>query len=150
MTENITPHPSFGRALGEAARKINKLHRRALADFDADFPTWMLLTLLNEQTSAIPVDDVVAEMDRRMDLARPEVISLLEHTAATGFATYSPKDPVPTAELTDAGSAHFASLYAHARKATDAAYAGIAPEALETAVTVLLAVDERAKSLLNS
>jgi hypothetical protein len=42
----------------------------------------MLLTLLQEHASAIPVDDVVFEMDHRMDLARPDVISLLERTAA--------------------------------------------------------------------
>jgi hypothetical protein len=150
MTEYPAPRPSFGRALAEAARKINKLHRRALADFDSDFPSWMLLTLLKEQTSAIPVDDVVFEMDHRMDLAQPDVIRLLERTAAAGFVAYRPEDPVPTAGLTETGSAYFASLYAHARKLTDAAADGIDPEKLDAMVTVLLAVDERATSLLGS
>jgi hypothetical protein len=110
----------------------------------------MLLTLLQEHASAIPVDDVVFEMDHRMDLARPEVISLLERTAAAGFVAYRPEDLVPTAGLTEPGSAHVASLYAHARKLTDAAADGIDPEKLDVAVTVLLAVDVRATSLLAS
>jgi hypothetical protein len=49
-------------------------------------------------------------------------------TAAAGFLAYRPEDPVPTAGLTQTGSAHFASLYAHARKLTDAATDGIDPE----------------------
>jgi hypothetical protein len=150
MTENPTPRPSFGRALGEAARKINKLHRRALTDFESDFPSWMLLTLLREHASAVPVDDVVFEMDHRMDLARPDVISLLERTAAAGFVAYRPEDPVPTAGLTETGSEHFANLYAHARKLTDATTDGIDPERLDAAISVLLAVDARATSLLGS
>ena len=39
MIENPTPRPSFGRALGEAARQLTKLHRRALADCGSDFPS---------------------------------------------------------------------------------------------------------------
>jgi hypothetical protein len=150
MTGSRGPRPSLGRALGEVARSLGKLHRRALADFDSDFPSWMLLTLLNEQTSAIPVDDVVFEMDRRMDLARSEVISLLERTAAAGFVAYRPEVPVPTAELTEAGSAQYASLYAHAREITDAAAEGIDPDRLDAVVAVLVAVDKRATSLLGS
>jgi DNA-binding MarR family transcriptional regulator len=150
MTENPTPRPSFGRVLAETARNLGKLHRRALADFDSDFPSWMLLTLLAEQTPAIPVDHVVAEMDRRMDLRQPDVISLLERTAAAGFVAYHPEEPAPTAGLTEAGSAHYASLYAHARKLTDAAADGIDPEELDAAVTVLLAIDDRATALLGS
>jgi hypothetical protein len=150
MTEYAAPRPSFGRALGEVARKLGKLHRRALADFDSDFPSWMLLTLLAQQTSPIPVEDVVVELDRRMDLARPEVIGLLERTAAAGLVAYVPGEPAPTAALTDSGSAHYAGVYAHARKITDAACADIDPATLDAAVTVLLTVDARATRLLGS
>ena len=145
----MTQNPSFGRAVAEAARKIGKLHRRALADLDSDFPSWMLLTLLREQSSALPVEDVVAEMDRRMDLPRPDVIGLLERSAAAGLVAYLPGDPVPTAALTEAGASFFADLYAHARKVTDAAVDGIDPDRLDAAVTVLLAADERATALLS-
>nr|ADK32575.1 hypothetical protein [Microbispora corallina] len=150
MTETATPRPSLGRALGEAARKVGKLHRRALADFDTGFPDWMLLTLLAERTSPMPVHVVVAEMNRRMDLPEAAVISLLKSTAAAGHIDYQPNVPMPTAELTEEGEAHFASLYAHARRTTDAASDGIDPDLLDTAVTVLLAVDERATLLLDS
>ena len=150
MTEHAAPRPSFGRALGEVARKMGKLHRRALADLDSDFPSWMLLTLLAQQNSPTPVEDVVVELDQRMDLARPEVIGLLERTAAAGLIAYNPGEPTPTTALTDVGSAHYASLYAHARKITDAACTGIDPATLDAAVTVLLAVDARATSLLGS
>lgn len=145
MTEN----PSFGRAVAEAARKIGKLHRRALADLGSDFPSWMLLTLLREQTSALAVDDVVAEMDRRMDLPRPEVISLLERSATAGLVAYLPHEPVPTAALTEAGTDFFTRLYAHARKVTDAAVDGIDSERLDAAVTVIVAAGERAAALLS-
>jgi hypothetical protein len=89
-------------------------------------------------------------MDHRMDLAQPDVIGLLERTAKAGFVAYHPEDPVPTAGLTEAGSAHYASLYAHARKLTDAAADGIDTEKLDAVVTVLLAIDERATALLGS
>ena len=149
MTGNPAPRPSFGRALGEAARKLGKLHRRALADLGTDFPSWMLMTLLTERAAAVPVEDVVVELDRRMDLARPDVIGLLERSTATGFVAYRPDDPVPTAELTRAGEAHYAAVYAHARELTDAAADGVDPDVLGVAVTVLLAVDARATALLS-
>lgn len=150
MTEHPAPRPTFGLALGAAARKLTKLHRRALADFDSDFPSWMLLTLLAERTSPIPVEEVVLELDRRMDLARPEVIDLLERTAATGFIAHVAGQPAATVALTGSGSTHYASLYTHARKITDAAYDGIDPATLDAAITVLLAVDAQATSLLAS
>src|SRR6185369_17893921 len=56
MTANSAPRPSFGRALGETSSQIGKLHRRALADFDTDFPTWMLLTLMAEKGVPLSVD----------------------------------------------------------------------------------------------
>ena len=148
MIENPTPRPSFGRALGEAARQLTKLHRRALADCGSDFPSWMLLTLLNEQTAAIAVDQVVVELDRRMDLARPDVIRLLERTADAGHIAYRPEDAAGTVALTEKGAAQFASIYAHARAVTDAASAGIDADSVAAAVGVLLAVEERATSLL--
>jgi len=150
MTEPVPPRPTFGLALGEAARKLGKLHRRALADLGSDFSNWMLLTLLAQRTGPIPVDEVVAELDRRMDLARPHVIDLLERTAAAGLLAHVPGKPVPTVALTESGSAHYAKLYAHARKTTDAACADIDPATLDAAITVLLAVDARATSLLGS
>lgn len=54
MTEPATPRPSFGLALGGAARTLGKLHRRALADLDADFPGWMLLTSLRSRPRRCP------------------------------------------------------------------------------------------------
>lgn len=150
MTEHAAPRPSFGLALGEAARKMSKLHRRALADFDSDFPSWMLLTLLTQRTSPIPVEEVAVELDRRMDLGRPDVIGLLERTAAAGFIANVPGQPAPTVALSDSGSAHYASLYEHSRKSTDAAFADIDPATLDAAITVLLAVEARATSLLAS
>jgi DNA-binding MarR family transcriptional regulator len=150
MTRHATPGPSLGLVLGEAARKMGKLHRRALADLDSDFPSWMLLTLLAQRTSPTPVEQLVVELDRRMDLARPHVIGLLERTAAAGYITRVPGEPVHAVALTDSGSAHYASLYAHARKCTDAASADIDPATVDAAITVLLAVDARATSLLGS
>ena len=150
MTENPVPRPSFGRALGEVSRTLGKLHHRALAERGSDFPSWMLLTVLNEQSAPIPVDTVVVEMDRRIDLARPEVISLLERTAAAGLVACRPVDPDATAKLTEAGSAHFASLYTYSRAVTDAAADGIDPAALDAAITVILAIEERALSLLDA
>ncbi|CAG6394983.1 hypothetical protein NMG29_03300 [Streptomyces cocklensis] len=142
-THTATPRPSFGQALGQAARQVGKLHHRALTDFDTDFPTWMLMTLLKEK-GALPVGDVVRELGLRMDLAEPDTLRVLEAAAASGQITYRPEDRPATAELTAAGATRFASLYAHARETTDAAYAGIDPAMLDTAVTVLLAVTEGA------
>ena len=150
MIEHAVPRPSLGLALGEAARKLTKLHRRALAELGSDFPSWMLLTLLAEQTAPIAVEDVAGELDRRMDLARPDVIGLLERTAAAGLVAYVPGEPAGTAALTDAGSAYYARLYAHARQVTGAASADIDPATLDAAVTVLLSVNARATSLLGA
>jgi DNA-binding MarR family transcriptional regulator len=147
---NPTPRPSFGRALGETARQLTKLHRRALADCGTDFPSWMLLTLLTEQATTITVDQVVVELDRRMDLARPDVIRLLERTADAGHIAHRPEDAADTVALTEAGAARFASIYSHARTVTDAASAGIDADSLDAAVGVLLTVEERAASLLLS
>jgi DNA-binding MarR family transcriptional regulator len=150
MTENPLPRPSLGRALGEVSRTLRKLHHRALEERGSDFPSWMLLTLLNEQAAPLPVETVVVEMDRRIDLARPDVVSLLERTAAAGLIAYRPAGSTPTAELTEAGSAYFASLYTYSRTVTDAAADGIDPAALDAAITVLLAVEERAMALLDA
>ncbi|MEY9838110.1 hypothetical protein [Streptacidiphilus sp. EB103A] len=150
MSENPTPRPSFGRALGEAARQLTRLHRRALADCGTDFPGWMLLTLLEEQTTAISVDRVIVELDRRMDLARPDVIRLLERTADAGHIAYRPEDGAGAVALTDAGATQFTSIYSHARTVTDAASADIDADSLDAAVGVLLAVEKRATSLLVS
>ena len=51
-------------------------------------------------------------------------------------------------ELTEAGATHFADVYAHARTTTDAAFDGIDPAMLDTALTVLLAVNDRATAQL--
>jgi hypothetical protein len=128
---------------------MGKLHRRALADLDCDFPTWMLLTLLAQRTAPTPVEEVVLELDRRTDLARPDAVGLLERTATAGHIAHMPEETTPTVTLTDAGSAHYARLYAHARTCTDAATADIDPATLDAAITVLLAVDARATSLLD-
>lgn len=143
MIENSTPRPTVGRALGETSRQVKKLHSRALADFGMDFPTWMLLTLLKEKGVPLPVDVVTREMNQRMDLPEPDAIRMLERAAAAGHVTY-----LATVELTEAGAAHFAEVYAYARKATDAAFDGIDPAMLDTTLTVLLAVDERATARL--
>ncbi|QFY06904.1 hypothetical protein GBF35_09530 [Nonomuraea phyllanthi] len=148
MTVNPESRPSLGRALGETARLIGKLHRRALADFDSDFPTWMLLTLLWEAGDPLPLDEVVKELNRRLDLAEPDTLRVLEHAAAAGHITYQPDDAAAPAELTEAGTDHFTALYAHARKVTDAAFEGIDPAGLDTALTVVLAAGERAAAAL--
>ena len=72
---------------------------------------------------------------------------MLDRAAAAGYVTFRPDDPAAATTLTEAGAAHFASMYAHARKVTDSALDGIDPAMLETALTVLLAVDERATAL---
>ncbi|HEU5333851.1 MAG TPA: hypothetical protein VFU73_13820 [Actinocrinis sp.] len=148
MTENPPPRPSFGRALGETSRLIKKLHDRATAGHDTDFPTWMLLTLLAEKRAALPVADVARELDQRMDLGEPDVLRLLGRTAAAGHVAYRSEQEPATAELTEAGAAHFAAVYADARAATDVAFEDIDPEALDTALTVLLAAKERAAAAL--
>ena|SRR5438552_15917908 len=144
MTENPASRPSIGRALAETTRQVGKLHRRALADFATDFPTWMLLTLLTEKGKPLQVDEVVRELGRRMDLAEPDAVRVLDGAVAAGHVTYLPGHQPATAELTEAGAAHFAAVYAHARKTTDAAFGGIDPAVLDTVLTVLLAVNERA------
>lgn len=148
MTVNPESRPSLGRALGETARLIGTLHRRALADFDSDFPTWMLLTLLWEAGVPLPLDEVVKELDLRLDLAEPDTVRVLERAAAAGHITYQPDDAAAPAELTEAGTDHFRALYAHARKVTDAAFEGIDPADLDTALTVVLAANERAAAAL--
>ena len=148
MTANPASRPSFGRALGELNHLVGKLHRRALADFGSDFPTWMLLTLLQEKGVRLPVDEVARELDRRLDLAEPDALRTLEHAAAAGHVAYQPENTPATAELTEAGTRYFAALYAHARKATDVAFAGIDPDELNTALTVVLAAKERAAAAL--
>ncbi len=148
MTANPAPRPSFGRALGETSSLVGKLHRRALADFDTDFPTWMLLTLLEEKGVPLSVDEVAKELDRRLDLAEPDTRRVLERAVGTGRIRYRPDGTLPMAELTDAGRDHFTALYAHARKVTDAAFEGIDPDDLNTALTVMLAAQERAFAAL--
>ncbi|MEW9531641.1 MarR family winged helix-turn-helix transcriptional regulator [Microbispora sp. NPDC049125] len=145
---NPASRPSLGRALGEMSRLVGKLHRRALADFDSDFPTWMLLTLLTEKGVPLPVDEVAKELGRRLDLAEPDTLRVLERAAAAGHVTYRPGNTPATAELTEEGADHFGALYAHAREATDAAFEGIGPADLDTALTVMLAAKERAAILL--
>src|SRR4051794_26918352 len=139
-----TPQPTFGRALGEAARWLTKLHRRALADLVCDFPTWMLYTLLTEKGGALPVDQIATELNLRMDLAAPDTRRVLDRAAAAGHVTFRPDDPATVAALTESGTAYFASLYAHARAATDRAVDGVDPAMVTSAVTVLVAVQERA------
>lgn len=46
MTLKPASRVSFGRAPGETARLIGKLHHRALADLDSKVAIWMSLTLL--------------------------------------------------------------------------------------------------------
>jgi DNA-binding MarR family transcriptional regulator len=147
MTENPAPRPSIGRALGETARQVKKLHDRALTHFDTDFPTWMLLTLLKETGVPLPVEEVARQLNQRMDLAEPDVIRVLDGAAAAGHVNYRQANQPATAELTEAGAAHFADVYAHARETTDAAFEGIDPTMLDTALTVLLAVNEHAAQL---
>jgi len=145
MTDHPAPRPSFGQALGQTSRQIGKLFHRVLADFDMEFPTFMLFTLLKEKGVPLPVEEVVRDLSLRMDLAEPDTIGVLERAAAAGHITY---EPDATAELTEAGAALFASLYPQARGATDAAIEGIDPAMLDTALTVLLSVEQRATALL--
>jgi DNA-binding MarR family transcriptional regulator len=73
---------------------------------------------------------------------------VLNGAAAAGHVTYLPANQPATAELTEAGAAHFARVHAHARRATDAAFEDIDPAKLDTALTVLLAVNDRATARL--
>jgi len=147
VPDNPAPRPSFGRALAEAARKMTKLHRRALADFDSDFPSWMLYTLLKEKGVPLRPDEIAAELNLRIDLAEPDALRVLDRAASAGYVTFQPDDPAAATTLTEAGAAHFARLYAHSRTTTDRATEGIDPAMLDTALTVLLAVEERAAAL---
>jgi hypothetical protein len=147
MTVNPASRPSLGRALGELNRLVGKLHRRALTDFDSDFPTWMLLTLLEEGV-ALSVEQVVRGLDQRMDLAEADTLRLLERAAAAGHVAYLHDSTPATAELTKAGAAHFAALYAHGRQCTDAAFEGIDQADLDTVLKVALAAKERAAAAL--
>jgi hypothetical protein len=156
MTENLTapathpePRPSLGRTLGETSRLIGKLHHRALADFDADFPTWMLLTLLDEARAPMAVADVAAELGRRLDLPAPETLRALERSAAAGRVRYLPEADPATAELTEEGAAYFAELYAYSRNATDVAFEGIDPGDLAVVLRVMRAAGERAALALS-
>ena len=79
-----------------------------------------------------------------MDLSAPDTRRVLDCAAAAGHVTFQPGDPAADAVLTEAGAAYFTSLYAHARAATDRAVDGIDPAAVTSAVTVLVAVQERA------
>lgn len=148
MTVNPAARPSLGRALGELNRLVGKLHNQALADFDTDFPAWMLFILLAEQDGPITVAEVIEELDRRADLPGDETRRRLERSAAAGHIAYRPTDDPATAELTEAGRAYFATVYAHSRKTTDAAFQGIDPEELDVALKVALAAKERAAAVL--
>lgn len=148
MTGDATPRPSFGLALGGAARKVGKLHRLALAEYGTDFPTWMLLTLLAEQRTPRLAEDVIVELDRRMELPRADAVGLLARTAADGLVTYAAGDDTPGVALTGPGAALYADLYAHARSRTDAAYADVDPATLDATISTLLTIDARATALL--
>lgn len=148
MTVNPVSRPSLGRALGELNRLVGKLHRRALADLDSDFSTWMLLNLLEEKGVPLPVDMVAKELNQRMDLAEADTRRLLERAAAAGHVAHLRDSTPATAELTEAGTAHFAALYAHARQCTDAVFEGIDQADLDTALKVALAAKERAAAAL--
>jgi len=148
MPENPAPRPSFGRALGETARQLTKLHRRALSEYGSDFPSWMLYTLLKEKGVPLRAEEIAAELELRMDLAEPDTFPLLERAATAGHITFRPDKPAAAVTLTEAGAAYFANLYAHARETTDRATEGIDSVMLDTALTVLLAVDERATARL--
>jgi DNA-binding MarR family transcriptional regulator len=148
MTQNPVPAPSFGQVLAETARELRKVHHRALADYDTDFPTWMLFTMLKEKGGSLPVDDVVRELHRRIDLTGPDARRVLDSAAAKGHVRCEPDGHPATAELTDAGAALFADVYAHARTSTDAALDGIDHARLGTALDVLVAVGQHATTLL--
>jgi DNA-binding MarR family transcriptional regulator len=145
MTQNAAPPRSFGQAVAETARQLRKVHHRALADFDTDFPTWMLFTVLTEKGGPLPVDDVVRELGRRIDLTEPDARQVLDRAAAEGHVRY---DGAATVDLTEAGAALFADVYAHARTATDAALDGIDRAALGSALDVLVTVEQHATALL--
>jgi DNA-binding MarR family transcriptional regulator len=136
---------SLGRALGEAASRVQKLHHQAMADVDIDFPTWMFFTLLRESPEPPTEQQIATELDRRMDLTEPETRAVLEQALADGFVTRHDDGRV---SLTTAGSEHFAAVYAHARSATDAATAGIEQDKIDTAIAVLQAVYTRANTIL--
>ncbi len=150
MTVNPASPPSLGRALGELNRLVGTMHRRALADFDSDFPMWMLLTLLKEGGVALPVDEVVGELGRRADLTEADTLRLLERAEAAGHVTCLRDGSPATAQLTEAGTGYFAALYAHARQRTDVAFAGIDQADLDAALRVALAARERAAAALAS
>ncbi|WP_405484888.1 MarR family winged helix-turn-helix transcriptional regulator [Nocardia sp. NBC_00511] len=145
---NPTPPMTLGRALGEASSRVQKLHRRATADFDVDFPTWMLFQLLRENASALPEADITTELNQRIDLTGPETARLLERALADGFVTCDGEGPATSVAFTAAGSEHFAKVYAHARAVTDAASAGIDQERIAVAISVLQTVLEQANQLL--
>ena len=148
MTQNPAPGPSFGQVLAETARELRKVHHRALADYDTDFPTWMLFTMLKEKGGPLPVDDAVRELHRRIDLTGPDARRVLDSATAKGHVRCEPDSHPATAELTDAGAALFADVYAHARTATDAALDGIDHARLGTALDVLVTVGQHATTLL--
>jgi hypothetical protein len=110
----------------------------------------MLYTLLKEKGVPLRADEIAAELEVRMDLAESGTLQVLDRAASAGHITIQPDDPAAATTLTEAGAAHFASLYAHGRKITDSALDGIDPAMLETALTVLLAVDEQAVAQLDS
>ena len=148
MTQNPVPAPSFGQVLAETARELRKLHHRALDDYDTDFPTWMLFTMLKEKGGPLPVDDVVRELRHRIDLTGPDARRVLDSATAKGHVKCEPDGHPATAELTDAGAALFADVYAHARSTTDAALDGIDSARLGTALDVLVTVGQHATTLL--
>jgi hypothetical protein len=127
MTVNPASRLSFGRALGGDIAPDRQAAPSRPRGPRLDLPTWTLLTLPREKGVPPAVDEVAKELNQRLDLAEPDTLRVLERAAAPGHVTYRPENAPATAELTEAGTDHFAALYAQACKVTDVAFGASIP-----------------------
>lgn len=145
--EMTTDIRSFGRALGETARAVQKVHLQVLAREGSDFESWVMYLLLTEQGAAAPKDPFLLDLARRIELDPPGSRRLLDRFVAAGHVRTLTKDDEEMIELTPAGQSYFARLREAVGQITHRLVGPLDPLEVATTLKVLHAVRAGAEAL---
>lgn len=147
-TTAMTDTRTFGRILGETARAARELHLHVLAEQGTNFESWVAFTLLGENAPEMPLQELVPDLARRLEIDPSAGRQLLDRMASAGHVRTRVDGDTELIAMTDAGVAYFGRVRAAVGRATEQLLGDLDPGEVATAAEVLRAVGDTATSML--
>lgn len=134
------------RNIGETENALRAILIRVLAGTGLDYTRWVALQFVSLSQSPVPVDAVIAQLERGLKIAEPAARNTIADLQSRQILTVADDK----ASATEAGAALYQRLRDRISQVTQRLYADLSVEDLTAARRVLATVLERANAILDN